>query len=168
MRLLQALSAAILAAAALVAQPAQQAPCATPEHRAFDFWVGEWQVFTPAGALAGTNRIEKIVNGCALLENWEDSQGKAGKSWNFFDTRTKQWKQFWMDGSGLGQHYSGGSFEQGMRFLDEQELPKGGRLIRRMTFTKLAGGEVEQLIEVSKDGGETFAVGFKGTYKRKK
>ncbi len=28
------------------------AACDTPEHRAFDFWLGEWQVKTPDGKIA--------------------------------------------------------------------------------------------------------------------
>ncbi len=31
-----------------------------------DFWVGEWDVFT-GDQLAGTDRVEKILSGCALI-----------------------------------------------------------------------------------------------------
>ena len=33
--------------------------CCTENHRAFDFWVGTWQVTNPDGSPAGTNTIVK-------------------------------------------------------------------------------------------------------------
>ena len=36
-------------------------PCESAAHRAFDFWIGEWNVHTPDGKLAGVNRIERGV-----------------------------------------------------------------------------------------------------------
>ena len=45
--------------------------CSSPEYRQFDFWLGEWDVSTPQGAPAGTNRVERILEGCALQEHWE-------------------------------------------------------------------------------------------------
>ena len=36
------------------------APCSTPEYRQFDFWIGDWVVYTPAGQIAGTNKIEQV------------------------------------------------------------------------------------------------------------
>jgi hypothetical protein len=42
------------------------APCDAPAHREFDFWLGEWEVRTPDGKLAGTNRIEREHDGCVL------------------------------------------------------------------------------------------------------
>jgi hypothetical protein len=36
-------------------------PCSAPEHRQFDFWLGEWQVTGPSGKVAGTNSIRWTV-----------------------------------------------------------------------------------------------------------
>ena len=41
------------------AQYGTSAACADPAYRQFDFWIGEWQVHTPDGKLAGTNRITR-------------------------------------------------------------------------------------------------------------
>ena len=57
--------------------------CKDSAARQFDFWVGHWRV-TEHGKPAGENRIERILDGCALLENWTGAQGGAGKSLNFF------------------------------------------------------------------------------------
>src|SRR5918996_1555494 len=46
------------------------APCAAPEYRQFDFWLGDWNVYNPAGALVGTNRVTREFDGCVLQEHW--------------------------------------------------------------------------------------------------
>ena len=55
----------------LVMNAALAAPCADLQHRAFDFWIGEWQVRTPDGKLAGVNRIEREYGGCVLHERYD-------------------------------------------------------------------------------------------------
>ena len=45
-------------------------PPLPPEARQFDFWAGDWDVTSPDGQPAGTNRIEAIAGGAGLLENW--------------------------------------------------------------------------------------------------
>ena len=39
------------------AQDAKPAPCSAPEHRQFDFWLGDWEVKGPAGKVAGRNMV---------------------------------------------------------------------------------------------------------------
>ncbi len=48
--------------------PAQSdaASCAAVDHRQFDLWVGTRNAFAPSGKKIGENRIELIVDGCAL------------------------------------------------------------------------------------------------------
>jgi len=61
-----ALLFALLGAASAAAQtppppaPAPK-PCATPESRQFDFWLGSWNVFQPDGKQAGTNDVTAAV-----------------------------------------------------------------------------------------------------------
>src|SRR5688572_11534423 len=51
--------------------------CTAPEHRQFDFWIGEWDVFGgPEGdRLVGNNTIERSENGCWLVERWRGASG---------------------------------------------------------------------------------------------
>ena len=41
-----------------------------PDHRAFDFWLGDWEVRTPDGALAGTNIVTLQYDGGVLHERY--------------------------------------------------------------------------------------------------
>ena len=65
-------------------------PCSAPENRQFDFWLGEWDVTTPDGKLAGTNRITRILSGCALREEWSGAGGIRGTSLNVFDAPVEE------------------------------------------------------------------------------
>jgi len=135
----------------VAATTANATPCEhTPENRQFDFWIGEWDVETATGQPAGTSKIERVLNGCALLENW--SGGGDGKSLNIYNVNRKQWQQFWVDSGGEVHEYSGGLVNGEMRFEGPASDHDGKRTMRRMTFTRLDGGRVRQRGEVSPDG----------------
>ena len=60
-------------------------PCTADDNfRAFDFWIGEWEV-TPwaGGAVQGHNVIQPEESGCVLTEHWTNIQGGTGQSINF-------------------------------------------------------------------------------------
>ena len=61
-----------------------------------DFWVGEWEVFDEVGNPQGTNRIEKVLDGCAIFEHWKDVGGNEGKSLFSYDVAAGYWKQVWV------------------------------------------------------------------------
>ncbi len=151
---------------------AQDEPAAGPceeraEYRQFDFWVGEWRVFTADGQLAGTNRIEKLLNGCLLLEHWRSVQGGEGRSINYFDPGARRWVQAWVDAQGTVIAVQGALDGGVMRFSGDHVYPDGRRERFRMTFTPQADGRVRQFIEQSKDGGAWY-VWFDGMYVRSK
>ena len=74
-----------------------KSPCMySAEARQFDFWVGEWDVFGPQGRKAGSSVIQRVANGCGILENWTNAVGGGGgKSINFYDPQAKKWFQYW-------------------------------------------------------------------------
>ena len=81
---------------------AKAGPCDTPEHRAFNFWLGDWQVHTPKGKLAGHNLVESRYDGCVVHEQYTSASGKyRGESLNIYDASRKLWHQTWIDNSGL-------------------------------------------------------------------
>jgi tetratricopeptide (TPR) repeat protein len=149
----------------LAATTANATPCEhTPENRQFDFWIGEWSVETTSGQPAGTSRVERVLNGCALLENW--SGGGDGKSLNIYNVSKKQWQQFWVDSGGEVHEYSGGLVNGEMRFEGPASDHAGNRTMRRMTFSRLDGGRVKQKGEVSPDG-KSWSVEYELIYVRK-
>lgn len=143
-------------------------PCSSSEHRAFDFWIGQWEVYLPNGSLGGKNTIRKIEGGCALREEWVStaSKGYTGTSYNFYNAIDKQWEQLWIDNQGAFLKLRGGIDNDGSMVLKGDPV-KGlaGRMqINRITWTPNSDGSVRQLWEVSFDQENTWTVAFDGKY----
>jgi len=147
---------------------ADKTEAAPPREAAqFDFIVGEWQVTTPDGKVAGENVLEKILNGRVVLESWTGSGGYIGKSFNIFDAALGKWRQFWVDASGLTLDLSGGMVG-GSMVLEGDRLHEGKTVRDRIRWTPNSDGTVRQLWEASEDGGKSWRVVFDGLYRRKR
>lgn len=80
---------------------ADDAPCSTENYHQFDFWVGKWAVETPDGKPAGDSRIQRVQDGCMVLESWQSlTSPYTGTSMNFYDPDLGQWRQIWLDNQG--------------------------------------------------------------------
>ena len=158
-----ALAQAAAPSAAPAPRPSPGAACASAAFRQFDFWIGEWEVVNqrpPAGRTppASKSRITRILDGCAVLEEYETANGYAGKSLNFHDAKAGRWNQVWIDNGGTPLFLKGGMEGASMVMRDESSP------INRITWTPVAGGKVRQLWETSKDGGRTWEIAFDGMY----
>ena len=138
-------------------------PCGGPAHQAFDFWLGEWNVHTPDGKLAGINRIEREYQGCVIHERYTTSHGYSGESLNIYDATRKVWHQTWVDSSGTLLLLEGG-LRDGKMVLEGQTTEAGGKITRqRITWTPNADGSVRQFWE-STDATGKWTTAFDGTY----
>ena len=161
----QAPAAATAASTPAVSAATAGSPCDAPEHRQFDFWVGHWQVHAPNGKVAGTNRIERLLGGCVLQENWIGAGGGTGTSLNFYDRASGEWNQVWVDGRGGVLRLTGGLRDGAMVMTGTVPGAKGGTVQQRITWTPLPGGAVRQYWETSTDG-QQWQASFDGTYTR--
>ncbi len=157
------LLASLIVASAFDAQaqtpPAK--PCASAEHRQFDFWIGVWDVFGPKGKQVGQSRIELHGGGCYLLENWTSLNGPEGKSLNMYDASDKRWHQSWYDNSGSRLDLSG-SLVDGKMVMTSRDGSQ------RITWTPNGDGSVRQSWESSADQGKTWTSSFDGRYVKRK
>lgn len=141
-------------------------PCGASEHRQFDFWLGEWNVHTPSGKLAGVNRITSEYGGCVLHERYSTGRGYSGESLNVYDAGRKLWHQTWVDSSGTLLLLEGGLRGRSM-VLEGQTTGADGQVTKhRITWTPNADGSVRQHWE-STDGKGQWTTAFDGTYTRK-
>ena len=85
---------------------------------AWDFWVGEWNVYTnnEARQFVGTNSITKHYHGCLLQELWVSATGNGGFSINYYNPVKSEWRQVWV-ANGYSIDYTGGLNEQGAMVL---------------------------------------------------
>ena len=149
-------------------QPAKPAPpsCDASEHRQFDFWVGEWDVYVQGKKIAHSS-IQNILNGCVIFENWQPLNGGPGKSFNYFDPLVQKWRQLWVSTQPGGAINFVGERKGNTMYMECETLgPNGVRTLGHMTWTDLGPGKVRQLWEQSTDGGKTWTVAFDGEYRR--
>jgi hypothetical protein len=167
-------SLVLILSAALPAmgQAQQGAGCRTDStYAALDFWLGQWDVYV-GDQLVGTNRITRVLQGCAVLEEWRDSEGGEGRSLFYVEPGTGRWKQVWItdDARRVGgtkeKHLVARLPDGGIRFQGELPLPDGRLVLDRTTLTPTGPGEVRQLIETSRDGGTTWHAGFDARYRK--
>ena len=141
-------------------------PCETSEYRAFDFWLGEWEVRTPDGKLAGVNSIAREYDGCVLHERYATDRGYSGESLNTYDMGRKVWHQTWVDSSGTLLLLEGG-LRNGSMVLEGQTVGTDTQVtMHRITWTPNSDGSVRQLWE-STDAQGQWSIAFDGMYTRK-
>ena len=140
---------------------------ATEVSRNLDFWVGNWDVYA-GGELAGTDLVERILSGCAVVEHWRGTSGDEGISLFAYDARRDLWTQTWVTGD---TSVSGGLKFKVLRahrpasttFQGELEGRSGAVYYDRTILTAQPGGRVHQEIQVSRDG-VTWRTGFDALY----
>lgn len=143
-----------------------ESPCGLPEHRQFDFWLGDWVVRTPDGKLAGHNRIEREYDGCVLHERYTTERGFRGESLNAYDSGRKVWHQTWVDNTGTLLLLEGG-LRAGRMVLEGRVAGPDGRTVQhRISWTPNPDGTVRQLWESTDEHGATQVV-FDGLYSRR-
>lgn len=160
----------LLAAASAVgdeaATSADAPPCESdPSYRQFDFWLGDWNVYTPDGALAGINRITRTEGGCLIREEWRGARGGSGFSMNFRDVRAGAWRQVWVSPT-VQIDYSGGLDASGAMVLNGTitYIETGASHDFRGTWTPADNGEVIQHFEQGDRAGDTWTNWFVGRY----
>jgi len=153
-------------AIATAANRAAAGACEASEHRQFDFWLGEWNVYGPKGGLAGVNRITSEYGGCVLHEHYTTSSGFEGESLNSYDPGRKVWHQTWVDNSGTLLLIEGG-LRDGSMVLEGQNTGADGKATQnRITWTPNADGSVRQHWETT-DGQGGWTTVFDGKYTKK-
>lgn len=140
--------------------------CDGADHRAFDFWVGDWIVRTADGKVVGHNTIDREYGGCVVHEHYTTDRGYSGESFNIFDATRKVWHQTWVDSQGTLLILEGGLHGIDM-VLEGQSIGKDGRsAAQRITWTPNADGSVRQLWQSANADG-TWATAFDGLYRRR-
>jgi hypothetical protein len=152
---------------ALLPVAAVAAPCDSEKYRQFDFWIGDWTVVNADGQVVGSNRIERILGGCGLQENWRGADGSEGRSLNMFFELDGKWHQSWVDRNGGRLDLVGGRDKKGRPPLSgKMPSRQGGTALHEISWTPNGDGSVRQHWRASRDRGKTWTDLFVGVYRR--
>jgi hypothetical protein len=131
----------------------------------FDFWLGEWNV-TWGEDGTGTNRIERILDGKIVQENFI-APNLHGMSFSGYDLERGLWCQTWVDNNGTYLDFTG-KFEDGSMILSRNAIVKGQACKQRMVWYDIRENQLEWNWERSDDNGKSWQVVWQIHYTRKK
>ena len=152
---------AITANARAAAQTSKAGACSAAEYRQFDFFAGDWDGFDldkPEVRVAH-NRVSWILDGCALLEDYQGTDGSHGESFTIYDASRKVWHQTWVTNRGVLLVIEGGMQGDEMVLSGADRTADGKDRLVRGVWKAVAGGVRETAVR-STDGGKTWVPWF--------
>jgi hypothetical protein len=137
------------------------ASCATPEYLQFDFWAGDWDAFdidAPNTEVARA-RVDRILDGCVLLEDYRGTNGAKGQSFSIYDVSRKVWHQSWVTNRGQLLVIEGAMQAGEMVLTGLDRTSSGEERLVRGSWKPVDGG-VRETAVTSTDGGKTWRPWF--------
>lgn len=140
----------------VMAQAKTTTPCAAAEYHQFDFWLGDWDVFeanaqTPAAHV----KVSRLLDGCAILEEYEQADGLSGRSISAYDPHRGGWHQSWFTNRGATLLLDGRLENGEMRLNAVEHLDANKERQTRALWKAEAGGVRETAVR-SVDGGKNW------------
>lgn len=149
-----------IALSGLLAEAPHLVRCAAPEYHQFDFWIGDWDAFESGSpAPVARTKVDSILDGCVLREEYQDTSGHKGQSFTIYDASRKVWHQTWVTNRGELLMIEG-KFEGSEIVLNGSDRTSDGkeRLVRG-TWKPVDGG-VREFAITSVDGGKSWTDWF--------
>jgi len=159
--------AACLASTSGAAAPPPR--CTAPEYRQFDFWAGDWDAYDAddPSRPAARVRVDPILDGCALREDYSGVSGLVGQSLNTYDAVRKVWHQSWVTNRGQLLVLEGEQ-RDGKMTLRATESTASGPVLWEGVWIPQANGEVRETARISSDGGKTWKPAFDMIFRKHK
>lgn len=144
----------------LASAPAQSSvPCSAPEYHQLDFWIGDWDVFDPGNDVPVAHVVvSRILDGCALHEEYGDEDGHRGESFSSYDAGRKQWRQSWYTNRGKSLELLG-ELRGDSIMLEGTDYDSSTQSIVRGVWQP-RDGNVQETAVTSTDGGKTWKPWF--------
>jgi ketosteroid isomerase-like protein len=141
---------------------AATAPCDSRHSHEFDFWAGDWDVFdmeeSPSKSVAHV-RVDRILGGCVLREEYEDATGLEGQSFSIYDESQGRWHQSWVTNRGQLLTLEGTVQGDGMTLAGLDRSADGTERRVHATWKPGLDGVRETAVR-SVDGGKTWTAWF--------
>jgi hypothetical protein len=136
-------------------------PCAIEEFRQFDFFAGDWDTYDVAdpSKVVARNRVTVVLDGCAVREVYEQSDGLVGESLSIYDASRRGWHQSWVTNRGSLLLLNGGLEGERMVLTGPDRMADGTPSLLRGIWWK-DGADVREKAERSVDGGKTWTIVF--------
>lgn len=135
-------------------QPPESGTCNAPEHHQWDFWIGDWDVFDAGNAntIVARVHVDRILDGCVLREDYQDTNGHKGQSFSIYDAGSKAWHQSWVTNRGQLLLLNGGLRDGTMAMAAVETTPEGTQKQIRGMWKLVEGGVRETAVTSTNEG----------------
>lgn len=139
-------------------------------HGSYDFWVGEWDVYSTANkSRVGVSSIVKDDGGCVIIEHFKSLVSpNSGHSLNYVNPVTNKWEQVYSGSGGATQKYIDGEYKDSAMKFTYTMMKNGAAYPGRFIFYNQGPDQFRQYQDATFDGGKTYQVLTDLTYKRRK
>jgi hypothetical protein len=156
---------AILSTGSWAAEPA--ACGASSPTRQLDYWLGDWSV-SSGSATSSNSRVDLELDGCLVVEHWDDGRGHSGQNLFAYSTGDQGWRGLFADNKGRVHVFVNGQVSDGRaEFLGPSRGPNGEAVLNRIRLLRNASHQLEQIWEKSSDEGKTWTTQFRLQYSAK-
>lgn len=144
---------------------AQASACDGAAYHAYDFFVGDWDVYKADGTRFASDTVTKEMDGCAILERWSHNNDK-GVGYSAYDAQQDRWVQDFFMNDGTVLTFVGHVVGDGILF-EGIDMPKPGVSERNRVLFRRRSDGFEEFWTTSVDGGRTWKTVFDAFFRRK-
>src|SRR5271166_1152942 len=92
---------------------ADAAPCASPENRQFDYWLGNWNIGAAGSSGNARSTVTLSLDKCLVVENWDGGRGHSGQNIFGYSADDKSWYGMFADNEGRVHVFTSGKVSSG-------------------------------------------------------
>ena len=142
-------------------------PCATPEHKQFDFWLGNWKIGAPGSSATAHSTVTASLDQCLIVENWDGGRDHSGQNLFGYSADDNTWYGMFADNEGRVHVFTSGKVSAGAaEFEGTSRGPNGETVLNRVKIMRQDPNRVEQIWQKSTDNGKTWNIVFRSEYSR--
>lgn len=135
--------------------------------RQLDYWLGDWSV-SSGRAASSYSRVDLELDGCLVVERWNDGKGHSGQNLFAYSTGDQGWRGLFADNKGRVHVFVNGQVsDERAEFLGPSRGPNGEAVLNRIRLLRNAPHQLEQIWEKSSDEGKSWTTQFRLQYSAK-
>lgn len=140
-------------------------PCANPETRQLDYWLGSWTM--GEGTDKSISKVSLSLDKCEFVERWEDGKGHVTEKMFAYSQEEKNWYGMFVDNQGRAHAFLDGKVTSDLaEFHGPSRGASGEPVLNRLKIIRVAPDKLEEVWEKSTDNGAHWTMAYRADYSR--
>ena len=140
-------------------------PCANPEIRQLDYWLGNWTM--GEGADKSMSKVSLSLDKCVFVERWENGTGHVTEKTFAYSQEEKNWYGMFVDNQGRAHAFLDGKVtSDAAEFHGPSRGANGETVLNRLKIIRVAPDKLAEVWEKSTDNGAHWTLAYRAEYSR--